>query len=323
MKDFLANLVRQGAGLLQHTAPRRAMTRAVLDTWREAQESPAEAASALLMLDHSAGPPEEADSHRSVDPAVLPVESFATSRSGPLSDHSSLFPPEQGSNAGVSQPPGPGDMHPVAGTDSPAGQAIRARLAQSTPQWLAQPAVETAVPAPRGDVLSIASAKEAFSLSEASHPHQTSLLDVVPTRRESDAMRPSGGVMTHNTSSAPRQQEPRRVTPSDDVLVAHSNATARTPAAADAQADSVRVPVVQALLQPRQTWGDGALPDHLDVGQAPSAPGADTSRVQVRIGRVEVRTHYPPAPPAPTPPQRPRGFERHALARRYLDRTWY
>jgi hypothetical protein len=46
-------------------------------------------------------------------------------------------------------------------------------------------------------------------------------------------------------------------------------------------------------------------------------------RIEVSIGRVEVR--FTQAPPAPAPRQssRPRGFNEYALARRYLDRKWY
>jgi hypothetical protein len=46
-------------------------------------------------------------------------------------------------------------------------------------------------------------------------------------------------------------------------------------------------------------------------------------RIEVSIGRVEVR--FAQAPPAPAQRQstRPRGFNEYALARRYLDRKWY
>jgi hypothetical protein len=53
-------------------------------------------------------------------------------------------------------------------------------------------------------------------------------------------------------------------------------------------------------------------------------PGdSEPRRVEVRIGRVEVR--MPQAPPAPGPAraEKSRPIERNTLARRYLDRSWY
>lgn len=43
-------------------------------------------------------------------------------------------------------------------------------------------------------------------------------------------------------------------------------------------------------------------------------------RIQVSIGRIEIRQAVPPQPP---PRRQPRGFEGQLLARRYLDRRWY
>lgn len=56
----------------------------------------------------------------------------------------------------------------------------------------------------------------------------------------------------------------------------------------------------------------------LDEAQPPEEP-----RIEVRIGRIEIRQAPPPPPPAPAPRREPRGFPEHSLARRYLDRRWY
>lgn len=56
----------------------------------------------------------------------------------------------------------------------------------------------------------------------------------------------------------------------------------------------------------------------VETERDPVEPG-----IEVRIGRIEIRST--PAPPAPTraPRRPPRGFEAHASARRALDRRWY
>jgi hypothetical protein len=55
-----------------------------------------------------------------------------------------------------------------------------------------------------------------------------------------------------------------------------------------------------------------------------AAPAEKEPRIEVHIGRVEVRFAQTPSPPSPVrQPSRPRGFNEYALARRYLDRNWY
>lgn len=78
-------------------------------------------------------------------------------------------------------------------------------------------------------------------------------------------------------------------------------------------------------VSPRQelSWDPGLPPVRMSPPQA--APGADAStiRVQVRIGRIEVRVVRPPAQATPPPAHTPGGFAEYTLARRYLDRVWY
>jgi hypothetical protein len=72
----------------------------------------------------------------------------------------------------------------------------------------------------------------------------------------------------------------------------------------------------------QQVWGSSMRKLRLGA----SGQQGEVRRIEVRIGRVEVRA-TPPVPPAPpTGPRRPaprRGFEEQSLARRYMDRTWY
>ena len=58
---------------------------------------------------------------------------------------------------------------------------------------------------------------------------------------------------------------------------------------------------------------------------APPDQATGSTRVEVRIGRVEVRIVPPPqpVPHAPSPARESRPVDHHALARRYLDRRWY
>ena len=78
--------------------------------------------------------------------------------------------------------------------------------------------------------------------------------------------------------------------------------------------------------RPRADRPAGALPARLDVRHPPQPEATAAPRVEVRIGRIEVRVTRPPAPQAPPaspPAERSGGFERYILARRYLDRGWY
>jgi hypothetical protein len=58
-----------------------------------------------------------------------------------------------------------------------------------------------------------------------------------------------------------------------------------------------------------------------DTAAQATEPGAP--RVQVRIGRVEVRVTQPPGSVAPVPTRVSRGFDEYAAVRSYLERPWY
>lgn len=71
------------------------------------------------------------------------------------------------------------------------------------------------------------------------------------------------------------------------------------------------------------SWRPGGPPVRLGAAEETPAPATETQRIQIRIGRVEVRVAKPPSAAAPRPPERARGFGNYSLARRYLDRAWY
>ena len=59
------------------------------------------------------------------------------------------------------------------------------------------------------------------------------------------------------------------------------------------------------------------------VASAPATPEPEEPRIEVRIGRVEIKTAPPPVRPGPAPPKGPKGFREQAAARSYRDRKWY
>ena len=80
-----------------------------------------------------------------------------------------------------------------------------------------------------------------------------------------------------------------------------------------------------AQVAPRSlgSWGPGGPPVRLDPAKQAPAPATETPRIQIKIGRVEVRVAKPPPAATPRPPERARGFGDYSLARLYLDRVWY
>ena len=72
---------------------------------------------------------------------------------------------------------------------------------------------------------------------------------------------------------------------------------------------------------PRSAWAFEVLQAYLEAPPAPQEPAAP--RIQVRIGRVDVRVTRPTTVAKPAPLQGQHGFADYALARRYQDRRWY
>jgi len=89
----------------------------------------------------------------------------------------------------------------------------------------------------------------------------------------------------------------------------------------DPLASTKRAVAIAPRLGP--SWDPGSPPARLSAPQAAPGAEASTTRIQVRIGRIEIRVVKPPAQPTPAPTHKPGGFAEYTLARRYLDRVWY
>ena len=72
-----------------------------------------------------------------------------------------------------------------------------------------------------------------------------------------------------------------------------------------------------------RTWGAGGTLGFWRQGDEGSTPAPESPRIEVRIGRVEIRVTTPPTPTAPASPQSPSGFVEYSRARSYRDRKWY
>jgi hypothetical protein len=72
-----------------------------------------------------------------------------------------------------------------------------------------------------------------------------------------------------------------------------------------------------------RTWESDGASELLHEADAASTSTPESPRIEVRIGRVEIRVTKPPLPAAPASPQKPNGFAEYARARSYRDRKWY
>jgi hypothetical protein len=118
---------------------------------------------------------------------------------------------------------------------------------------------------------------------------------------------------------APRP-EPSQVT----VPVLLPESVPSTETLSPPKAENPALPIPQAALAlPSPRNPEPALPPRPRAEPVATEPPEPAEpRIEVRIGRVELRAAPPPAQP-PAPSRERRGFEDHALARRYLRRKWY
>jgi hypothetical protein len=72
-----------------------------------------------------------------------------------------------------------------------------------------------------------------------------------------------------------------------------------------------------------RTWEAGGTSGFWREGDETLTPTPEAPRIEVRIGRVEIRATTPPMPVAPASRQRPSGFVEYSRARSYRDRKWY
>lgn len=74
--------------------------------------------------------------------------------------------------------------------------------------------------------------------------------------------------------------------------------------------------------RPQPAWEPPA-PEPPVPGGVSAAPEAEATRIEVRIGRVEIQAAGQLAPTPAAGSRGDRGFAEYALARRYRDRVWY
>lgn len=124
------------------------------------------------------------------------------------------------------------------------------------------------------------------------------------------------------TAPAPAQPEPRSRPPVPESRVPP---VSLAPNSSSSPEDGASPRAARPRAEP-----PAPAPGRLGTAHAASERTPETPRVQVRIGRVEIRVSKPaarpsppPAPKAPAGSRGPRGFSEHSLARRYLDRRWY
>jgi hypothetical protein len=126
------------------------------------------------------------------------------------------------------------------------------------------------------------------------------------------------------TSSRPLHDEPPGAVPKpEQAAAALEGPTAPAPAVTLAPSSVRRIETqVRAMAAPRAVLVPSpAAPAAGDRGR--SVSDAVPTRIEVRIGRVEVRAPVSPARRPRTPAPVGKGFERLSLSRRHLDRSWW
>ncbi|HET9226181.1 MAG TPA: hypothetical protein VFR31_05915 [Thermoanaerobaculia bacterium] len=78
----------------------------------------------------------------------------------------------------------------------------------------------------------------------------------------------------------------------------------------------MRVP--EPALQPRAP--EPSLPSPIAPPPAPAPQ--EEPRIEVRIGRIEIKSAAPPPRPPARVPRSPKGFAEHSAARTWRDRKW-
>lgn len=303
MSDFLSNLVRRGAGLPPENSP----------------QPP-------LMVDL---PPVVEESENAVE-ALRPPAVAPASRLGPLERL-----PRHGAGSVYEQNPSPSLPHAdLAATASVQGRHALlppgGKEADQTGVLEVRESSTAASPHTR-PLLDLARSAESMAHTQgvALPPGPQSALASAPTERENPTYPATSG----NSSEAVLPiSEPRRPVSHFEIRTQPEQSGTPVWPGETGQTfpmDSARsLPAVQeesAQIVPRPTsmW-DADVPLTLPhEAEVPAVLVPEVPRVEVRIGRIEIRATPPPVPAPPASPQRPHGFAEYARARRYADRKWY
>jgi hypothetical protein len=298
MSDFLRNLVRRGSGLPPESVPQPPLAvdfpPVVEETESLMEERPAPA------FDHA--PLHIVSGQTASTPSPVPLARPDTSRVAP--QPGVAFPPV--SLAGPVAAPDPIAPSPLGGRESSAAAAPSAQrlpdLARSAGLLAGAPGVVPPL-APQSAPASAPTQRESPArLADSGSPSEVALTSSEP-----------GGLVSDREALMQPSQSSTLVWPGETGL-AHSRGAVLSPA-------TVREEVGQIVPRPTSAWGADvplALQPEVEVPAAPEVP-----RVEVRIGRIEIRATPPPVPAPPASSQRPHGFADYARARRYADRQWY
>lgn len=292
MSDFVLNLLRRGAGMAPVISPR-------------VPDFPDE----LPSLSDAEQPGDER-----VDPSD--AENLGDRPTTPIPD-------------AVAPPPGRRGQSPPVGplaAGSPAdGEAVEMEAAvpaaRITPSRRIVPAAvpnldtPTTTPLPQRLPDPMPSVSPGRVISPAAplsdHPLEEILLaPVAPAPTESTAAEsPSSRVQV--VEPAPPSLPHGESEPTDDAGVASAESTA-----IPSLQPVIPSPAGVALPALAEPFSWQPIPPMVRAEEHP----VEDRRIQVNIGRIEIRQAAPPQAP---PRRQPRGFEEQGLARRYLDRRWY
>ncbi|HVT16394.1 MAG TPA: hypothetical protein VHQ90_09485 [Thermoanaerobaculia bacterium] len=287
MSSYLANLARRGAGLTLELAPRG----------REAPRLP--------------GPPRE--SAGGGDPALLPPGDTATAvapepartLSAPM-----LLPAAPAPRPLPSPPVSPparateatGERAAsAAGLEARGGEAMEAPPAPLKPRRAERP--------PAGELGGLAPLAAETARGEGA---------LAPLASFQGSLEVAGSAPGRPSPPPPLPAPTHSLPGRGETLGAPHDAVAASPHPID------RVPgKATAVVEPRPRKADLPLPRPAPAAATPPTAETEEPRIEVRIGRIELRTAPPPTPAPARPEAARRGFEEYAAARRYLDRRWY
>ncbi len=297
MSDFLANLVRRGAGLVPESFPTPAVGPSAF-----AASAGSHAGVAENSLESGAGDGRKRAGERESSRSMTIQRSPAPGGSNP---------------AGLK---GPKVAVPMAGCDPPSSDAVGSRVGlQEGASYPGSRPARTVTPRPEEEPREhrIHGPRRPDTFQAIEQDASGSQDD---TSRRSEESPPATPVEKQGRGAATGWQPER-----DEPLTHRSMAFASRSLGSAPPRDSLPVGEEPGRVVPRRepSWDHGSF--LVRTSQPPAAPGSETSttRIQVRIGRIEVRVVRPPAQATPPPAHTPGGFAEYALARRYLDRVWY